>query len=201
MEKMILIPDGVEYAQKLSRLLDGATVGLGSAACGPEYDYAQKLLNLFVEATEEVLVVSIDTLVQHQMSIIMKKNPNLLGEVTGLMKLSGGPPGMAAVSMNKDLGKKMSARLADASPTDLNDQDILDGVGEIINQISGRARTSLAMNGQAMTIDLPVCLIGAQQQFMSDDETFCLAAVFECLDHFFSIQLCLPVKTTVANKV
>lgn len=77
------------------------------------------------------------------------------GEMAGCMALEGDIDGLAVAVLTQKQASKLGADIALCTEADLDDADIMDGVKEIINQVSGRVRTLEWAEGRKFTIDLP----------------------------------------------
>jgi CheY-specific phosphatase CheX len=105
--------------------------------------------------------------------------------------LSGEFSGAIGVGFDPDLARDLVARIAGGEGRRLSRNDILDGVGEIVNQISGRVRTVLSLSRHQVNIDLPLMSDGGKyvESHLCDKPHHTL--IFECLDRRFRVQFCL----------
>ncbi len=190
MGKIIHIANGEIAEQMLDQRVGSASDG----TIFPECRIQEDLLQVFASAAEEVLAISYGAIASRRESYWIAHNPRMMGEVTGWMRLGGSVRGVAAISLNWDLARTLAACLACMSPDELEEIDILDGIGELVNQISGRARTLLSEQGSDLTIDLPELRTEVGQGMPPPTPDTCYAVVFECLGHRFALQFCVEVK-------
>ncbi|MCX6833889.1 MAG: chemotaxis protein CheX [candidate division Zixibacteria bacterium] len=112
-------------------------------------------------------------------------------EITARIKLSGEFSGVIGVGVDPDLARDLVARIAGGEGSSLSRKDILDGIGEIINQVSGRVRTVLSFTRHQVYIDLPLISDNGEyvKSHLCDRPNYTL--IFECLNRRFSVQFCL----------
>ena len=86
---------------------------------------------------------------------------SLISAIIGIMGESG--EGMVGLCFNAPLAKMMVARLLGIEPAELGDDDCCDGIGELVNMISGRSKTALSENtGQPFRMSLPTIIKGSR---------------------------------------
>jgi chemotaxis protein CheX len=85
------------------------------------------------------------------------------GDISSVIGISGEHgEGMLALAFPEDLAKLMVARLLGLTPDDLEKEDIVDGIGELINMVSGRAKTALSEGaGTTYRLSLPSIILGS----------------------------------------
>ena len=109
---------------------------------------------MIIKAAAEVLneITGVEILTQKE-----KSEPDVLPEadIYGVMEFTGQVEGTASIALNKELAAIFSSTIAFCDPSDLQDEDLCDGVGEIINQISGKIRTALWDAGFKFEISTP----------------------------------------------
>jgi len=136
----------------------------------------------------------------HQETFLFARHSKLLGEVSATMDLSGDLSAKVAVSFPADLARLLCGRIAGCPPGKLAEEDICDGVGELVNQISGRARTFFNDAGRNIKIGLPQVHLGEGLPFEYQGDSSCYAMIFYCLGFRFALQICptasLPITDT-----
>lgn len=84
----------------------------------------------------------------------------LNNEATGLVRLSGSHDGMLGVSTNQALLRVIVSSIVGVSPEELSQEDLLDGVAEIANMISGSFKARARLGG--MSLSPPVAILGKE---------------------------------------
>ncbi len=131
------------------------------------------------------------------------EQPILSADIYGTMYLSGDTTGKVEVALDKEMAKQMAANIGRCDPELLSDDEINDGVGELINQIAGNTRTRLWGQGYKTEISLPK-VTGYSNLAESDktDKQSIYVIDFDCSCGFVALQMCLrvtkskPVQTT-----
>lgn len=82
----------------------------------------------------------------------------LNNEATGLVRLSGTHDGMLGISTDQAVLRVIVSRLIGLSPETLNQEDLLDGVAEMANMVSGSFKARARLGG--MQLSPPVAILG-----------------------------------------
>jgi chemotaxis protein CheX len=100
------------------------------------------IVNILIDATLHVLetIGGVQFAVQKPR---LKNDPAPSGEITGVILLSGGVSGSAALSFERGCALQIVSRMLGEDLQELN-REIQDAVGEIINMVSGQAAQRLA---------------------------------------------------------
>lgn len=111
------------------------------------------------------LISSTDNVFQSMIFMKVKPQPpferkglDSLSDITGVISITGDIMGSVILSLNTDTAQKaISSMLGDQID---NEQEIIDGVGEISNMIVGMAKTELANLSCDFEISVPVMVTG-----------------------------------------
>ncbi len=109
----------------------------------------------------------------------MKKDKISIGDISGIIGLTGAKQGAVVVSFTKECAIKVISSMMMQKYTDLNDE-IKDAVGEITNMISGDARKHLAEIGLRFEAGIPTVITGKGHEITSHCEGPCLVIPFKC---------------------
>jgi len=125
------------------------------------------------------------------------ESPVPTADIFGTIHLSGNMSGKAEIALDKDMARKLASNIGQCDPDQLSDEDIHDGVGEIINQIAGNTRTKLWAKGYKTEISLPV----VSQKSNLDESIFqtgqpIYVIDFDCSAGFIALQICLRFTNT-----
>lgn len=152
-------------------------------------DRLRRLIEVAANATCEVFDVTMGTEVRWVETIMHSRPPAREGSLYGWMQLTGETPGVVVISIGSDLARDLLARLAGCGPDDLSEADVLDGLGEIVNQVAGRTATILTQQGVRVSIGLPSLEGDSGKRLDINEEHPCYALVFECLKRRMSVQV------------
>lgn len=193
-------PDLSQSPDNLSRhLLLVAPFGAGQvrkqiqralSPVGEEPPPDEDTLQVIAKATRLVIGQIVGVEIAHT-GTYPSKNYHLSGDSCGLMPLTGYLEGCIAVGLSTLLSRRLSARLAGCDEEFISDEDLPDGVGEIINQISGKVKTILSEQGRTVDIDLPKAGQGANASIAQDSSLPVIVLLFECNREPFALYVCL----------
>ncbi len=120
-----------------------------------------KLVNILMDSVTDVLTTMAGTTVALQgVQPLPEYKPT--GDISSVIGISGEHgEGMLSLSFPEALAKLMVARLLGLEPSDLAKEDMVDGIGELINMVSGRAKTGLSEDsGNVYRLSLPSIIMG-----------------------------------------
>ncbi len=104
-----------------------------------------------------------------------------------MVNIHGDWNGEVTVAFPRPLAAELVAKLGFCLVTDLDDEFIGDGVGEIINQIAGRVKTERSKQEWQLDFSLPeVSCLSQPAANESDEES--TAICFECMEHTFILK-------------
>ncbi|MBD3167891.1 MAG: hypothetical protein GF307_00315 [candidate division Zixibacteria bacterium] len=175
--------------EKVMATLDHALKPIGSNA-----RMDANLVNTFIQATKEVLKTTTKSDVV-QTELYLKKDYYLFGDFSGVMAIEGEADGSVSVTFNMDLALKFVSAIIGVSDDELSVADIQDGVGEIINQIAGKAREILWEKDYKFNIATPSITAGYGHKvshiITPDRHLPIMTIVFECCGEPLALQLCM----------
>lgn len=126
-----------------------------------------------------------------QVDSYLKSDYCLQGDICGVMLIRGHFEGSVAIGMTRLLARKLAAQLAGCEEVDLNDEDLADGVGEVINQITGNLRSILWELGHHIEIHLPETFIKDPPPIKHQPSQPHHVIVLECENELLALQWCL----------
>jgi len=170
-----------ELAAKIRDLLEPAGGGKS-----PDVN----LVNPFVGATVDVFKVMVG-FEPVRRDVFLKKDYKMFGDVSGIMGLSGNAFGSVIVSMTENLARTTVARMTHVDEKDISSEDIRDGIGELVNIISGSAKAKLAETEYAFQISLPTVITGYGHEISHKKDTPCVGVVFQTGEEEFAVLVSL----------
>lgn len=108
----------------------------------------------------------------------IKKDRMSIGDISGIIGLTGSMQGAVVVSFSKECAIKVISSMMGEPYDDLNDE-VRDAVGEVTNMISGDARRSLAELGSNFEAGIPTVIVGKGHEITSMGKGPCLAIPFK----------------------
>lgn len=150
-----------------------------------------KLVNAVSSSAVDVLQSMAGTMCTLK-NISAKVDYTASGDISAVIGIMGDDgEGMMSISFDIELGKIMVARLLGISPDDLSDDDCTDGIGELVNMISGRAKTLLSDESSTpYKLSLPTVIKGRGHEIASRPKNNpYLMMFFDAEGHEFVLQV------------
>lgn len=158
-----------------------------------------EFINPFIDATRNVFSSMCRVEIARK-KIFVKDDYKMLGDISGVMQLSGTASGSVVISMSSELARLVMGNMLGEPPATELTQDVLDATGEIINMISGQAKASLVKTKYHFTISIPKVVTGPGHEIEHQSGTPNIVVVFEGAGHDFSLQVCLAASDEEASE-
>jgi len=126
------------------------------------------LVNAISEATIDVLKTMANTDVKLQ-GVGAKADYMPTGDISAIIGITGeSGEGMVSLSFTNSLASLIVSRLLGQTPESISSDDRCDGIGELINMISGNAKVALSNgSGTPYKLSLPTIILGATHEVAS----------------------------------
>ncbi len=114
------------------------------------------------------------------------------GDISSVIGISGETgEGMMALSFTEELTKVMVGRLLGLPPEEVEKDDLVDGVGELINMISGRAKVALSNECNTVyRLSLPSIILGKKHEIVGKAKNIpYLLLFFDAAGETFHLQV------------
>jgi len=115
----------------------------------------------------------------------------IFGDISGIIGLSGASEGTVAVTLYWDLARKIIANMMHVQEDRINAEYIHDGVGELINVISGSTKKRFKGTPFHFDLSLPTVVVGSGHQLGHPDSASIAVLIFDVGDLAFVLQVCL----------
>lgn len=149
-----------------------------------------EFINPFIDATRNVFASMCRVEIARK-KIFLKDDYKTLGDISGVMGLSGAATGSVVVSMPSELACLVVGNMLGEKPAAELTQDVRDAVGEIINMVAGQAKASLVKTKYHFTISIPTVAIGPGHEIDHRTGTPNIVVLFEGAGFDFALQVCL----------
>lgn len=150
------------------------------------------LINPFISATNTALEM-MAMIKPERKKVYLKTDNVLVGDISGVMGLSGEVSGSIIVSFTKDSACLLVGNMLGASYDDINDE-VKDGIQEIVNLIAGQAKSMLKDTDYHFQVSIPTCIIGKGHQVNHKKGVPCVVAEFEVSGSPFTVEVSLSPK-------
>lgn len=152
--------------------------------------WEMQYLNPFIESTKKVFTTMGSMEVSYN-GVYFKNDYNLLGDVSGIIGLSGNAEGMVVITFYWDLAQEIISRIMGVDQTAISAELINDGVGELINMISGAAKRYLADTPYYFQLSLPTVFVGWQHEVGHPEKASVAVLMFDFENKSFAVQVSL----------
>ncbi|WP_027723317.1 chemotaxis protein CheX [Maridesulfovibrio zosterae] len=119
----------------------------------------------------------------------VKKGKTAVGDVTGLVGITGDMNGTISISFTKSCAVTIVKNMLGDDIQDII-QDVQDAVGEITNMVSGQARAGLAEHGLTFSGSTPSVIMGDNHTIAHISSTPIMAIPFNSDAGEFTIEFC-----------
>jgi chemotaxis protein CheX len=116
-------------------------------------------VNPFIQATVETLkqMAGMDCA---RTGLSLRLDAATKGYVSGTMGLSGPAEGFVSLTFDDQLARTIVCRMLQIQPGEEKDEDVRDGVGELMNMIAGSAKADLANTDHSFMLSIPAVIMG-----------------------------------------
>jgi chemotaxis protein CheX len=150
-----------------------------------------KLVHNLMDSVTDVLGIMAGTSVTLQ-DVKPVKNFKFQGDISSVIGISGDHgEGIFVLSFSEMLTKLMVSRLLGIAKEDVQREDMIDGVGELINMISGRTKVALSQEDNIMyNLSLPSVVLGEGSELETGNpERSYLLLTFDIEGELFHLQV------------
>jgi chemotaxis protein CheX len=154
----------------------------------------------FVDHTENVLstMASLETKFR---DVYFQREIRIFGDVSGVIGLSGNAEGTVVITFYWDLARKAISSMLGIEEDEIDAVAIHDGVGELINMISGSAKADFTNTPFHFQLSLPTVVVGSGHEIGHPEHASIAVLVFDVNDKAFAVQLSLkPREASDANE-
>jgi chemotaxis protein CheX len=126
------------------------------------------LVNAIIESTTEVFNTMVNTAVTLK-GVAPQDDYHAQGDISGVIGITGDDgEGMLAISFSLELGNVLVGRLLGMEGKPIPSEDRIDGVGELLNMISGRTKAMLTGDKVVpYRLSLPMVVQGPNHELSS----------------------------------
>lgn len=150
-------------------------------------------LRPFIESTKRVLSKMASMEAEFK-GAYFKNSLRILGDVSGVIGLSGTTEGTVIITFLWDLAQRVVANIMEVKENEINAEMIHDGVGEIINMISGSAKKSLSESSYDFQLSIPTIIVGWGHEVGHPENSTNAILTFDVGDQAFVLHVSLTQK-------
>ena len=131
-----------------------------------EYDFLQKCLAQAVFDVFEMMV----GIATCQVDISSEHSIRSRGDITGVMMIEGAKRAMLYLTLSQQNAETIMSYMTGNDPLELEEEELHDGVAELVNMIAGRAKALLAGTSDHYTITPPFTIVGSNHYIVYKKE-------------------------------
>jgi chemotaxis protein CheX len=120
----------------------------------------------------------------------LKKEKTSIGDITGVIGLTGHAQGSIAVSFSQECALFIVAQMLDEEFEEVN-EEVQDAVGEMTNMISGDARRLLSEKGYNFQAGIPTIIVGPNHTINHIANGPCIVIPFKTEKGGFVVEACI----------
>ncbi len=157
-------------------------------------DQEMEYLNPFIENTVNVIqTMAAGTAVFKEM--YFSNAFRIFGDISGIIGLSGDAEGTVVLTFYWDLAWRIISKMMQVEEEAINAELIHDGVGELINMISGSTKKSFVGTRYHFELSLPTVVVGSGHQIGHPEGASIAILIFEMGNSSFAVHVCIkPMK-------
>ena len=152
----------------------------------------------FVDSTHKVLSKMADMKPEFK-GVYFCNTFRIFGDVSGIIGLTGQAEGTVVITFYWDLARRVISNMMQVDTSKINAEIIHDGVGEIINVISGATKRQFVGKPYHFELSLPTVVMGSGHQIGHPEDASIAMLLFDMDGSSFALQVCLKPKRTKAD--
>ena len=146
------------------------------------------IVSEFVNAVKKVLFINAGEEIESH-TLVSDTAAQLPGDISSVIDLKGDLRGKIAVSLPLNYARLITSKIVGCGPDEMIDEDVREGMGEIVNQITGKVRTDLWNYGYRFNISIPELVNGPIEQVKKISLHPTHTIVFNTQFYSFSLQI------------
>lgn len=175
-----------DVSQKLAKYA-GVSKGKESSAVDADY------INPFVTGTVDTLK-QMASMTCERTGLKLSNEATSRGFYSGTIGLSGKAEGFVSVTFSKELATTVVCKMLSMTPEEVTEEDIRDGVGELMNVVAGAAKAELVNTAHAFQISIPQVFSGGPHTVAQPRGIPVFVIEFEADKQPFDVLVCLRRK-------
>ena len=152
-----------------------------------------KVINPYISATVDLLS-TMAGLHAEKKEVFLKKNYRLFGDISAIMSLSGKVEGEVVVCFEERLAREVVSKIMAMQPDQVSKEELKEGIGEVVNIISGNAKATLATTEYSHQISLPAVVWGRGHEIAHPGKSPCIVVIFEVSGQPMAVLVSMTVK-------
>ena len=165
-----------------------AVIKKGQQAIRPTVNV--EFINPFMDGARNVFSQMCGIEIQRK-KIFLKDDYKMMGDISGVMELSGAAMGSVVVSMSRQLACMVVGNMLGEPPAESLTPGVKDAIGEIINMIAGQAKAALVKTKYHFSISIPKVIDDPGMEIAHQPGSPNIIVLYEGVGMDFALQVCL----------
>lgn len=153
-------------------------------------DSEMQYLTPFISSTKDVFSTMASMDVDFK-QVYFQNEHRMLGDISGVIGLSGEAEGTVVITFYWELAQQVISSIMGVEPDEIGPELLNDGVGEIINMISGSSKRYLMDTPFSFQLSLPTVILGWQHEIGHPESSKVAVLIFDVEDKSFAVQVSL----------
>lgn len=141
-----------DVSQKLAKY---AGVTKSSEPVAVDADYVNPFVSGTVETLKQMAGMNCE-----RTGLRLSQDATSKGFYSGTIGLTGNAEGFVSVTFSKELATKIVCKMLSMEPNEITEDDIRDGVGELMNVVAGAAKAKLVNTKNSFSLSIPQVFSG-----------------------------------------
>jgi chemotaxis protein CheX len=157
-------------------------------------DREKEYLSPFIRNTRHVLKTMANAEAEFK-EVYFSNDLRIFGDISGIIGLSGEAEGTVVITFYWELARTIIAHMMQVDRAGVNAELIHDGVGELVNMISGASKKDFVGKPYHFELSLPTVIVGPGHQIGHPDDASIAVLIFDVGGDSFAVQVCLKPRT------
>lgn len=157
-------------------------------------DQEKEYLSPFIRNTCHVLKTMANADAEFR-EVYFSNDLRIFGDISGIIGLSGEAEGTVVITFYWDLARTIIAHMMQVDRAGVNAELIHDGVGELVNMISGASKKNFVGKPYHFELSLPTVIVGPGHQIGHPDDASIAVLIFDVGADSFALQVCLKPRS------
>ncbi len=153
-------------------------------------DQEKEYLTPFIRNTPHVLKTMAAVEAEFR-ELYFSNDLRIFGDISGIIGLSGKAEGTVVITFCWVLARTIIAKMMQVDEEGVNVELIHDGVGELVNIISGATKKDFVGKPYHFELSLPTVVVGSGHQIGHPDDATIAVLIFDVGSDSFALQVCL----------
>jgi CheY-specific phosphatase CheX len=150
-----------------------------------------EILNPFIAGAETTMKSMVFIKEIKRTALYLKNDFHFPGDVSATMGIGGGITGSVAFTMGEAAARHFVGNMLYMDGKDLTQEDLKDGAGELVNLVTGSAKTVVVGSPYAFNISVPSIIWGKNHAIWTRKDVPCIVVVMNADGHDFALQICV----------